>query len=581
MILDRLEGLRLMSNLEWNDNAQRSEEVNGDIQPQLTRGEALSNVADLAYTESPFFSGLKWLELKRAESYDERPEIDTQQLNEMYPDLSEPFQEPKKPSVAAIIAGRQRLRQEVQRNISLGPNDYLQSGLSFGTGLLYGLMDPLTVATGFAAEAALLKAAGSAAVGTAAGGAGAAGMAAKGLQYLGRSGFASTAARDVTAGLAEGAVTESIVAASNAEDMTPYTTEDFFMNTVGGAILFPALAGSVRLGARTVGKGLELYAPRSLNDFIAKFESKASTLQVGANSAVKNGADINVDVAMKVHQAEMNGIMPRFAAGEHKFNIIDLDNTKGAKLYGVFDASGAAGPMSYNFEIDGALVITDSPMVANGVAGSRFESAYNKIQEFELNDNLNLARFSDELEDGRTIGQTINDIREDIRTGEAEPQKLKDFYDDLADKGYDGVGGSIRDISPDDIHDHNVMALFNGDKVEVGRSLKADKGAVGKAPEQLDQAKQKHLDGGELIDEADVREITNFIAETQKAVDNLNDPRDFEPVIQEKIEALEQLEAVARLSEEDKIALEALKKNIAETDRMNEVLKAAESCILK
>jgi len=125
------------------------------------------------------------------------------------------------------------------------------------------------------------------------------------------------------------------------------------------------------------------------------------------------------------------------------------------------------------------------------------------------------------------------------------------------------------------------MALFNGDKVEVGRSLKADKGAIGKAPEQLDQAKQKHLDGGELIDEADVREITDFIAETQKAVDNLNDPRDFEPVIQEKIEALDQLEAVARLSEEDKIALESLKKNIAETDRINEVLKAAESCILK
>lgn len=573
-----------MSNIfEWDDNAQKSEEPNGDILPVLSRGEAMGHMADLVYTQNPFMSYLKYNEIQKAESTDERPAIDTKQLNEMYPDLTEPFQEPTKPSVAKIIADRQRLYQEIERNISLGPNDYIQSGLNFGTGLVIGMMDPTVVAGAIAAEAALLRAANSGRVGLMATEAGLAGRAAKGVEFLGQPGFASTATRDVVAGLAEGAATEGMVAAATLQENMPYTTEDFFMNTVGGAVMMPAFAGTVRGLGKGLGKAYDFAINPDISLFHKKFSKMKSMLQVGAKGSVTNGRAPDVESIMRIHEAEMNGRTPEFASEQHKFEMVDLTNTANTSVYSVVNGKNQSGPMSFDFEVQGgALVVTDSARVANGVAGSVFESDYKNIQEFRFTDDLNVAKFTDTLEGTeKTVGQAIKDIKDDIRTGNAEPEALQNYYNQLKEQGFDAVGGKYQDISltPENIHDHNVMAVFNPDKVEMGKRFGADRKTIGKSPEIIDAQKQKQLEEPELIDPNDIDAVKKDLADADENPIPVEKVRQMDAVIEEQMSIIDDLEALDMLNAEEKAILQNLRQNIKEGETLNTALKVAEVCV--
>ena len=86
------------------------------------------------------------------------PTLSVEDLKSRYSDLSDIFDKPLKLNQAATIAERERFRRVLRDVVANGPDTKTAAVLKFGTGLLTGFVDPLSIAAGAGVTAAIARA---------------------------------------------------------------------------------------------------------------------------------------------------------------------------------------------------------------------------------------------------------------------------------------------------------------------------------------------------------------------------------------------------------------------------------------
>jgi len=145
------------------------DEFSGNIQEddfQIKPRTSLGEVARLRFTQA--FEDAETMSIVRGvtdfinnNSNDDK--VDHFELNEKYPDLEVPFNEPTSLEVAEDIYERQVIRREREEKIRNGdPESNLQKGVEFASSIAGNIIDPVGIATGVVIGAGVGKVLGSA-----------------------------------------------------------------------------------------------------------------------------------------------------------------------------------------------------------------------------------------------------------------------------------------------------------------------------------------------------------------------------------------------------------------------------------
>lgn len=611
------------------------------IRPTSTFSESMSAAWKLSSMDTPTMGLLQHSEISDAEEQDTNL-INPRELNDQFPDLATPFQEPKSLRVAQIIADRQRERQALAQTIADGPQGLGTGVARFGAMMVPHMIDPVNVSATVAVSAltaglGLVAEGGEAAVAARAAMAAAeaqglrgveataaaaralraanAGMdvassysAVVGVESAGAAGgvakvFANPYAMQFAEGVAGNAAGEMITARAAVQEGRPYSAEDAFLNTVGGALFIPG----VHWGAEKAASGLRFTGKFALNraaEYLGRIDPKyTEMLQATAVGRLIKDKLPKPGLFMEQAARELEGKMPEFAnLPGYKFDPIGPGAINGerrffAATYDKGDVAKAAF-QSVDHYLGDAVYLSDDPRVMNGAAARGFKEGEGRVIEMRPSDDVNLlnldkpapedvAKFLNEEHgiskadlEKRPLGEIIGEFHDKIQSNELPPQFQETLNQSLKERGYDGFHSDGSSIEGRPRDPHNSVAIFNKEKLEPVAEHAPEPDAVGevRAADLEAAAKESQSELSQAVHddvEGQAQKIENVLKEKPKPVDQRVLDAD-EQAVHDELSALEKQDL---LDEKDKATIKELRDAQTEADTIVESLKNAASCI--
>lgn len=590
------------------DEPLDSEAAFHSIQATSTAGESLGAMFRLSQMDATTQAVAQHRELSDAEERGGEL-VPVKDLNEMYPDLSTPFTEPKSKAVAEIIAGRQRKRQELATIIAKGPENGLMGVARFGSALLPHAIDPINLGSGLAISAltsglGLLKNVGQGVVGAeAAVGAVEAANAARVARSvsLASRALSNPFIRHAGEGVIGNIGSEMLVARAAIQEGREYNLDDAFYNTVGGAVLVPG----VIWGAQKAVHGLRYTGRVALNrsaEYLGRIDPKYSEMLQASSLARLLQDKKPVPGIFHEHAvAELQGEMPKWAPRQpYEFGKLAPESMPGKAVFAASYERGGLGEIkteSFDHFLGDAVYMTDDPRVANGAAGRGFKEGNGRVLELSPTEPLNLVDLNQKVPEDlkdlfRELGVSKVDIeklsvtdlmlrfQDDIQSNERAPDFMESVNEQLKAKGYDGYISDGSNAEGVNRSPHNSMIVFNKEKLSEVREIDPDIQAVGKlAPERLQALEQEA--------QSEVSQLVHDNPE-QLLRDWANSPNEpIKPPELRDLEADELVlnEQIAELQKQDLLdaneikVVEQVKAAQQDAEVMTTMLKYAASCV--
>lgn len=389
---------------------------------------------------------------KRSQMGEGEPLLSPKELNNRYPNVEVPFNEPLPDSVARDISDKQAFKQYLGNVVAHGPQNVPQKLLNFAAGTAPALIDPIFLGTG-ALTGGAAELAGVGGMITAGEGAGLAETALKGAAHAGASMLAPEALSGVLANQAH-------------ED---YSLKDYLEN-VGGAALFAGalhtLPPAVRFLKGTLGGKPDMMA------------------ETAATSQLLRGKNVEVSPLVSQMTGEMDGGVnpgPEFHSPLPPYEYKPLDTSQpvtGKFYHGSERSLGGLSEVDHpvlEHDLGPGLYLTDNPQVANGVAARGLAEAPGKVIEAELRGAKLLDLEQPLPKDAhRALTDTLDQGYQYQPMDVSEPTSGKIMYH--------GTKGDLASLSEANVYDHNSVnnlygeGLYLTDRPAVAESYAENRG---------------------------------------------------------------------------------------------------------
>lgn len=552
-------------------------------EPQTTSAEATSAAFDLGQFDSAVILAARYSGAKELENSGVS-KISALEANQRYPDMPIPFREPINPYIAQLQYDNLKYKDELQRKIENGPNDWWTKSKVFGAGLIAHVMDPIEFGVG-----SLL-------------GWGVGGIAAVG----GFGGKVATAAVQVSKGSARFAArlgintleagTGNLIQNVGQEAATALT-----VNKEGGTYtpepvdLVKDLAFNT-FAATAFGVGLKEGAFH-LNGLkrMLRNTSPEADLAV-ARAAVGNlENDIRPDPTPIISAlAKETSVKPQ------DFGLPAYDYTpgiEGKKLYAV-SKGGESLPVGNDFEIGTQL--TDNPAVANAAATRGMADGTGLVHEVSVKDlnpihldqpipenlhelisgDLKDLGFKQPEIDKMSMHEVLTSYQDAIDSGEVSPKIMQELKQDFLKAGYNSLLSDGKDFLGVAHEPHNNVTVLDESLLNRENSLSPAPGVIRQpTPEEVAAAAEhtQNFKNHTLVD-------GNKFDDIQAKIDSIPDNVAQESVklkdeVTATLDELNQLKEQNILSTEDIKAAESLKEDFNNLETKASLIKAAAGCI--
>lgn len=592
------------------DDSRLREQIPGEVR----RGDQLEAAYELSKSEA--WTNLFGQEVVRREQAKNGKKLTPQELNELYPELDEKFNSPFTHVEAQSIVDRYHERRRLESIIQSGPSDAVSWVGNLGAALMAHVTDPLELVANVGMTA--------------------------GLGYLGRAaGLGSRFAKLGRAERAAlGVFAENVVSQAALEPVHQYMTKDELQEQTVADVFHSIALSSVGFSALHYGvhRLARLFPERTEG---LAHESAVGQLVSDRRPQVEPILDAAIDTKRVTPKGIYDGqrVPYEFRVLDdadikgrgfyHGTGVMVTDILKSDRL-----------PVGE--DLGNGLYLTDNPNVANGVGGAAGSSADGAVFQVGV-ENLRLidldkpavgpikellreqlakalgdgmpnyaaadrylnakpffqrsfSALADHtvaltepslaanrgLSGGRSLREAMDVLREAIADNRIEREVFDDLAHLLSEAGYDGYrhsGGN-----PYDLDSQNVIMLFDPEKSVKDGKLQAldvqpaNKSAVGnpsaEAVRQFGEERNSYRAG---IDH-DPDEFRKF--EELEAMPKPQPTGDYVQQLEDQaIAALDQMEKLGHLTEEDVAALESIKAARAEHTQYEKILQTAASCV--
>lgn len=563
----------------------------------VSSSDATSAAFDLAWRDTAV--GL-WA---RSDAIDElesggAPKITADEANKLYPYLDEPFSEDVNPYVARLKADQQLEKQELQRKMSLGPEDNWTKSKMFGAGLVAHLLDPVEFGAGSI-------------VGWSIGGAASAGMLGQGAKTIATTAAApgaklgSRLAFDAIEG-AGGALIENVVqeGAQKAVEFKEGVVDERSNAEIATDILYGSIAAfGLQAVPKSIARGVDLGFEGTKR--MLRNTSPEADLAIARHTMAAAETGNLPDITPLQHTlAKETDVNPGNFGREtyvHTPTQILPDGTanlEGKKFYIAKEApapNAASKALGEDFGIGGTH-ITDNPGVANAASARSMSDSVGEIQEVSVQALRPLdvdkpfppglfEKFDKIFQDAE-IGVmdynvpariVLGDIRNSVDAGVLPESVLDDVNRLLRESGHDSLISNGKSNMGVEHSPHNHITLLDDGKVTPIRSLDPDPAVVrAPTPEEvrsIQERQPKEFLGAEDTYAKEIQAIRS------SALEELN--TDTQKLVNEAIEEFDYLSKQELLDEDALKVLVEIKENVKNTEDGFTMLKAFKACSMK
>ena len=518
---------------------------------------------DLAQVDTA--GGALWDTLKASALDVDGEQISPQDLNEKY-GLEDTFQVPMTEAAAAVIAERANRRKNAEEVLSRAEQGLINTTVSFGASIAANMLDPLNLAADIAVGKGLgsLAKSGKIALMT--------GWGARGAS-IGRR-FGEAAVEGALGSLA----VEPLVFGARSLENKDRGLDEVAMETLAGALAFPA----VKFGGEAV-------LSRGLKFWDGLDTRSASNLYRSAKAQLMQGRKINIEPLTR-EQIKMTSEyeVPEGKAlfgSKTQYDYVKKASLKPNDTFYVsvtnnVDSLDGAKFGTFSDNYGGEIKLTDNGFAANGASARITSESVGRVLEVKVDPSARIldldSRYVDldvdakksiaeayeaatglqiKDADGLTIKQIYDDLYDGVINEKYKDDITKDFNTKLKEAGYDGYIHDGSKLAEMDHNPHNVIELFDTNKVEVVKSNKADPAFVRRlsSEERLDIMRNSLDDGqpGFFDDDKSARQIEqelqqeNFLNTQQEIEDDLLAFRELDPdKVNEDIEVAFKNEAI-------------------------------------
>lgn len=527
-----------------------------NLEPQYTHGESIAASFDLAMQDTFVMS------LARNNSLDELKNrggtlLTPEKANEMYPGLPVPFREEIHPFAAQEIYDRHQERQDLERRIRNGPDTFGMGIARFGAGIVAHIMDPvetgLSFLGGFAVRAAL-----------------------PGIAAAGR---ATQIGTDIGVNLVENVISENLVRDAAIDEQQEYDAVDFMTNVGVGAFAFPLLGEGVRQAARGArfanGKVSEFFSGKS-----PEVQAKAVEMTI---NRMQDGKLPDVGTLKKAVIAE-NDFKPDdgIAIGGKAYEFNDAYGVpKAGKTYyvPVKDAGDLSSAVGITDSVGKGIQATDNPELANGILNSSLGDAGGTVREVKLNSN-EIIDFRDTVPskvrvdgvdlEGKTIGESIELIKEGIADGRVKEDALEDFTRGIEEAGFKAISSDGAKSFGESRSPHNELHVLDESVLDLGRELEPDPSLVRKSMPEFGSVEPKDA----VFNMETIREFEREFVEGK--IETRNDFKEIEDTVNTFLEDLQEARKQGLV---DSPEFDSIMDAIREIDDLDTMAKAAQVCV--
>lgn len=521
-------------------------DMNARMEPRSSFGEGAVAALELGYSQTPVKALAEAYTLKFFDYGGEKLQPD--ELNKMYPYMPEPFYEPTDRGRAAEIADRYKKRNELEKTVNEGPSGPAYGLTTFAAQMIPHAVDPLNLASGMGVTAAIAKV----------------GIAAK-LTSMAASSTGKAAigvgihAADMVIGNMPGELGAQAVEAS---ELRGGSVETAVVNSLVGAGFGMGLMGA--------GKGLRWLSKKGKH--IENMALSTSAVQVHEGRAPV------VDNVVKTMLKETN-------IGHEKYTFEPLVdkvkdpktgnivlNEKSGTFYAAVDeahgdvATGTTIPAGQDHLGDDLHYFTDSKDNANATAASSYKESTGSVAEvsFEGKRVLDLDNPPDGLKD---ISKEMF-LNGDETTSKAVVELIKDA-------GYDGFIYVSKEVAGQEHAPHNVVAMFNKEKIKQQASYEPDPSKVTKMTMDDMKALHKESRADLLLTE---KPITHepFTPEQEVAL-NGDDWKHINEMVDQEVAAFQKFDSSDTNVKADLEEVNAFRKHV---DENHKIEKEGMGCLL-
>ena len=487
-------------------------DMDARMEPQSTFGEGAMASLELGYSQTPVKALAEAYALRFFEYGGDK--IQPDELNKMYPFMPEPFYEPEDRGRAAEIADRFQKRQELEKIVKEGPSGPAYGLTTFAAQMLPHAVDPINLASGMGVTAAVAK------VGIAAR------LTAMATSTTGKAAIgAGLQATDMIIGNMPG---ELAAQAAEASELRGGSIETAMINSIVGAGFGMGLAGAA--------KGMRWLSKRGANIENMAISTSASNVHSGRAPLVDTIIKTMLDETnVKNEKYTFEPLIDKIK--NPKTGVATLDQTSGV-FYAAVDEShgdlqtGKTLPAGQDHLGDDLHYFTDSKDNANATSASSYKTTPGSVVEvsFEGKRVLDLDNPPDGLKD---ISKEMF-LNGDETTSKAVVELIKDA-------GYDGFVYVSKEVGGMEHAPHNVVAMFNKEKIKQQASYAPDETKVKKmTPADMERINKESKSNFILTEKPS--EPIPFTPEQTKSLDG-DDWKHIDEKINEELAALEKFDS--------------------------------------
>lgn len=527
-----------------NDEMRRqAKRANDRVQPLFGRMSSIKSAYDLAKEET--LGAFLDVQLGKSEAESKSNKmISASEANKMFPEVEESFKEDVNIEVARFLAKRQRKKRLLEAKMALGPNDFLQSTLNFGSSFAAQMSDPVNIGAGMAA------------------GAGLAGAVAR-LPFVGSAVQAGLRSGPISASLTREFIGNlaieplNIAGARAAQDRI--TLSDSVMNVTAGTLM----GGMLDFG---ISKAFNFGKDFKNGKVQDKFN--AAKGQLDGDTSVRLDKPGDLDINSRINFDKIN-IDTNFTF--KKFNSSRIPRAFKSTSSSI-DVSGIKGNIKSSLSTDKFVQLTDNPKKA---VKSVLGTSKKKGRVIETNsEDLNLIDadrdFSVQPKDiqdfmKNDLGKSKGTLKQaiDSTPTSKSPEVLSKLENTITEKGFDGFHFVDKDVSGDKSNVFNltpeaVNSKFNDTSTaEITPNSVRNKEANGKvlAREHFDTKKNP---GNSLTDSVeDIRLSDEVSGQPKTDVDleaEASPSSDIEPILNQEFKSQE----AKKIMEQSKKEFESL-----------------------
>jgi hypothetical protein len=528
------------------------------------------------------------------------PQLSPEELNQKFPGLDKPFEEPMNEVAAANIAKIQEKRKKLQSIMARGDEGFVGKLNMLGSGIVASLSDPTELILGGLTSYG---------IGNIAKGAVAGSRAAKAAQYLQQ----GTLTNRLVDGLVAATISEAGTLTANRSQLIDYTIEDAAYNAVVGTV---AIGTGIHLAGKAWGRIFQ--RPEKLTEHLED--------SVGA---LESGKSVDTTIREKVHAEELDGFKaPDGTVKKHRFKPAPDDATfKQMPLYAASSKPAKNFMDTETFVIgDGAdtksLYVTSNPHTANGYASSKSKKGAGGVYEISV-DNLKIidadAKMPKDLEvslrqfvqsyletgtkkgkikaekalrkeiiaeilEAKTFREAFDALSRHVEEGNFGETTIRQFKEHLMKDGFDGarrVTNKVVGAPAKSKNKQHLVEVFDKSKATQKRAAKGDQSTTIDTPKEAfkesAEAAQKYETNMHADKDAPTR-VKEF-AEIDDAPTKSPEAKEIDAEVREKILELEEKQAAGTMDDFER----ALYKDLTELDpdEFNKVIKSAISCVGK